>query len=214
MSGSAHITVRLSPRADRDELVGIRDGVLHARVCAPPVGGEANRALCRLIALPTLNLPAAEASLALGAFVFQQGLLQDAAAGDIGLHRAPLQQIIGDPAAGALERAGVTVLLRWRAERGQQVAMSPQALRERYLPALAELLPAARDADVELFVATKEHAATFAATPGTAALRPPAATPVRGLAVAGAWTATGWPATLEGATLSGLAAAKAVLADR
>ncbi len=52
-----------------------------------------------LIALPTLNLPAAEASLALGAFVFQQGLLDDAAAGDIGLHRAPLQQIIGDPAA-------------------------------------------------------------------------------------------------------------------
>ena len=36
-------------------------------------------ALWDLIALPTLNLPAAEASLALGAFVFQQGLLRDAA---------------------------------------------------------------------------------------------------------------------------------------
>ena len=68
--------------------------------------GQSPRAIAvlwDLIALPTLNLPAAEASLALGAFVFQQGLLADAAAGDIGLHRAPLQQIIGDPAAA---RAG------------------------------------------------------------------------------------------------------------
>ena len=46
----ARIEVRLQPRASRDELVGIRDGVLHARVCAAPVDGEANRALCRLIA--------------------------------------------------------------------------------------------------------------------------------------------------------------------
>jgi uncharacterized protein YggU (UPF0235/DUF167 family) len=50
VSPVARIAVRLSPRADRDELVGIRGGVLHARVCAPPVGGEANLALCRLIA--------------------------------------------------------------------------------------------------------------------------------------------------------------------
>ena len=46
----ARIEVRVQPRASRDELVGIRDGVLHARVCAAPVHGEANRALCRLIA--------------------------------------------------------------------------------------------------------------------------------------------------------------------
>jgi len=46
----ARIEVRLQPRARRDELVGMRDGVLIARVCAPPVDGEANRALCRLIA--------------------------------------------------------------------------------------------------------------------------------------------------------------------
>jgi squalene-associated FAD-dependent desaturase len=81
--------------------------------------GQSPRAIANLwdlIALPTLNLPAAEASLGLGAFVFQQGLLGDAAAGDIGIHRAPLSEIIGNPAAGALERAGVDVRLRWRAE--------------------------------------------------------------------------------------------------
>ena len=46
----ARIEVRLQPRASREELVGIRDGVLHARVTAPPLDGQANRALCRLIA--------------------------------------------------------------------------------------------------------------------------------------------------------------------
>ena len=46
----ARIAVRLAPRATRDELVGVRDGVLHARVTAAPVDGQANRALCRLIA--------------------------------------------------------------------------------------------------------------------------------------------------------------------
>ncbi|HEY5390189.1 MAG TPA: DUF167 domain-containing protein [Solirubrobacteraceae bacterium] len=44
------IEVRLQPRASRDEILGLRDGVLHVRVSAPPVADAANRALCRLIA--------------------------------------------------------------------------------------------------------------------------------------------------------------------
>lgn len=46
----ARIEVRLRPRGHGDELLGFRDGVLQARVAAPPVDGRANRALCKLIA--------------------------------------------------------------------------------------------------------------------------------------------------------------------
>ena len=46
----ARIEVRLRPRGHRDELIGVEDGVLQARVTAPPVDGKANRALCCLVA--------------------------------------------------------------------------------------------------------------------------------------------------------------------
>jgi len=80
-------------------------------------GPRALAALWDLIALPTLNLPAAQASLALAAFVFRTGLLSGADAGDIGFHRATLAQTIGEPAERALREAGVEVRLGWRAER-------------------------------------------------------------------------------------------------
>jgi squalene-associated FAD-dependent desaturase len=269
-----------------------------------------------LIALPTLNLPAAQASLALSAFVFRTGLLSGADAGDIGFHSGTLSETIGEPAGRALSDAGVEVKLGWRAEcleraaggfevRGgeegfnaeavivalpharaasllesllpqlaqtieqlgsspivnlhvvydrpvfdqpfaagvetpvqylfdrteaagtpagsqylavslsgaeREMQMSVDALRERYLPALEELLPRARGAKVERFLATREHAATFRAAPGAEALRPGPRTAVAGLALAGSWTDTGWPATLEGAVLSGHAAADATIA--
>ena len=278
-------------------------------------GPQALAALWDLIALPTLNLPAAQASLALGAFVFQVGLLDAADAGDIGFHDSTLAETIGRPAERALRRAGVEIRLGWRAERlartaggfevqgsaegegevlsadalivavpharaakllepllgerarrlallgatpivnlhvvydrkvlehpfaagvgtpvqylfdrsraagapaghqylavslsgaEREMRMSVDALREEYLPAIAALLPRAREARVESFVATREHAATFRAAPGIPALRPGPQTALGGLALAGAWTDTGWPATLEGAVMSGHAAA-------
>jgi hydroxysqualene dehydroxylase len=305
-------------------------------------GPDVVSALWDLIALPTLNLPAAQASLALGAFVFRNGLLSSADAADIGFHSRTLSETIGDPALLALREAGVEVRLGWRAERLERTAsgfevhgrggrsttvevgqdgggesedfaaggdgdglsaevaivavpharaaallaeltpevaqrlgalgsspivnlhivydrpvcelpfaagvgtpvqylfdrtsaagapagsqylavslsgaeremgMSVDALREHYLPAMRELLPRTRNAKVERFLATREHAATFRAAPGVAALRPSAATSVPGLVLAGNWTATGWPATLEGAVLSGHAAARQALQE-
>ena len=282
---------------------------------------SAIHALWDLIALPTMNVPAAEASLALAAFVFRTGLLASNSAGDIGFHVGTLQSILGDPAFEALQRAGVEVRLGWRAEqvtrtsdaryelsgrtvgesepvsadavvvalphdragalvepllgpdaglpaplesspiinlhivydrpvldepfaagvrtpvqylfdRGAAAGADPgcqylavslsgaksemecsvEQLRERYLGAMRELLPRAAGARVERFQVTREHAATFRAAPGCAALRPSQRTTLPGLALAGAWTDTGWPATLEGAVLSGHAAAKVVAA--
>jgi squalene-associated FAD-dependent desaturase len=89
-----------------------------------------------------------------------------------------------------------------------QYADTPAAkLRERFLPALAELFPAARDARVTEFFVTRERRATFRQVPGSGALRPKAATAWPGLVLAGAWTDTGWPDTMEGAVRSGLTAA-------
>jgi squalene-associated FAD-dependent desaturase len=293
-------------------------------------------ALWDLIALPSLNVPAARGSLALGAFVLRTGLLQHNDAGDIGFHMRPLSETLGEPAERVLRRAGVDVRLGVRAEsvervargaeqpgaralsregnpgrsteglrvrasgaeldadavvcavphqraaallqpllgaeaerwtrlgespivnvhivydrrvcdlsfaagvgtpvqymfdrtaaaglsEGQYLAVSlsgaddemgrpTEQLRDRYLGALRELFPRARDATVRSFHVSREHAATFRAGPGTQALRPAARTSVPGLALAGAWTDTGWPATLEGAVLSGHAAAREALA--
>lgn len=47
---NTRIAVRVIPRARANELAGERDGVLLVRVTAPPEGGRANAALCRVIA--------------------------------------------------------------------------------------------------------------------------------------------------------------------
>ncbi len=260
-----------------------------------------------LFTLPTVNLPAAEASLTLAGTVFQVGLLTDSAAADVGYANVPLSRLHADAAARRLEQLGAQVHVRTKVqeldgttvrldgetltadavvlavpheeaaallpslgdlaglgaspivnihvaydrqvtrlpfaagldtsvqwvfdrtgssglERGQLLAVSlssadayagrsVEELRAEFVPALAELFPAAAQARVERFFVTREQRATFRQAPGTRALRPPARTQVRGVYLAGAWTDTGWPATMEGAVRSGLAAARAALED-
>ncbi|MEC3997977.1 hydroxysqualene dehydroxylase HpnE [Actinacidiphila sp. DG2A-62] len=295
-------------------------------------------ALWDLVGVATLNARAGDASLGLAAKVFKTGLLSDPAAADIGWASAPLGDLHDGRGRGALDAAGVRVLLRARATRiaaapaddggprgtagataradgagwrvdietgpgrgeqltadtvvlavpqheahgllpqgaleepekllrigtapilnvhviydrqvldrpflaavgspvqwvfdrttssgltggGQYVAVSQSAvhdeidlpvaeLRERYLPELERVLPAARGAGVRDFFVTRERTATFAPTPGVGALRPGAATRLPGFFLAGAWTATGWPATMEGAVRSGLRASREAL---
>jgi hydroxysqualene dehydroxylase len=72
-------------------------------------------ALWELVGVATLNSRADAASLSLAATVFQEGLLTDARAADIGWSRVPLRELHGDPAlarlgeAGAVAHTGVTV---------------------------------------------------------------------------------------------------------
>lgn len=47
--GGAFIRVRLKPRSSRNMLEGVEEGSLRVRITAPPVEGEANRALIEFL---------------------------------------------------------------------------------------------------------------------------------------------------------------------
>ncbi len=51
----------MTPRASSDAIVGWRDDTLHVRVTAPPVEGEANLAVARLLARALRIAPSAVA---------------------------------------------------------------------------------------------------------------------------------------------------------
>jgi monoamine oxidase len=63
-----------------------------------------------------MNVPAAEASLALAVKVFRTGLLDRADAGDVGWSTVPLGELHGDRSARALDKAGVEVVLGARVQ--------------------------------------------------------------------------------------------------
>lgn len=64
---AATLRLRVQPRASRDEIVGWREpGVLAVRVTAPPVEGEANRAVSHLLAA-ALGVPRSAVTVVMGA---------------------------------------------------------------------------------------------------------------------------------------------------
>jgi len=130
----------------------------------------------------------------------------------------PFAAAVDSPVQWVFDRTRISGLDRSSPRRPQYLAISlsaadeyvdvpAAALREKFVPALAELFPAAYEAQVTEFFVTRERRATFRQAPGTARLRPPAGTRLPGLVLAGAWTGTGWPDTMESAVRSGLAAA-------
>jgi squalene-associated FAD-dependent desaturase len=120
---------------------------------------------------------------------------------------SPVQWIFDRTAISGLTTPGHQYLALSESAGDEYADITVAELRELFVPALAELLPAARDANVAEFFVTRERRATFRQVPGTAALRPAAGTKLPGLVLAGAWTDTGWPDTMESAVRSGLAAA-------
>ncbi|MBU6429302.1 MAG: FAD-dependent oxidoreductase, partial [Cyanobacteria bacterium REEB65] len=118
-------------------------------------------------------------------------------------------------AAGRIRKDAPSGALSLTASASRQLAaMAPEDVRELALAELERYWPHAREAKVLGCHVIKELDATIACEPGVEALRPVAATGVRGLFVAGAWTRTGLPGTIEGATISGLRAAEALEAER
>lgn len=107
---------------------------------------------------------------------------------------------------GPAHRLTVSLSAAW-----EHWPMSKEELRAAFLPELARLFPAAREANATRFVVVKERRATFRSLPGGPDNRLPAAAPISNLFLAGDWTATGWPSTMESAALSGNAAASAAL---
>jgi len=132
----------------------------------------------------------------------------------------PLAAAVDSPVQWVFDRTRISGM-HARGDDGQYLAISLSAadeyvnmtvaeLREMFVPALAKLFPEAREATVTEFFVTRERRATFRQVPGTARLRPAAATALPGLALAGSWTDTGWPDTMEGAVRSGLSAVIAI----
>jgi squalene-associated FAD-dependent desaturase len=175
-----------------------------------------HEAAARLVPPTTLGCGAVDSWSALGASpIVNVHVIYDRPVTDL-----PFAAAIDSPVQWVFDRTAISGLALTASgeNRPQYLAISLSAadeyvdvpagqLRERFVPALADLFPAAREARVAEFFVTRERRATFRQAPGCNALRPKAATRLPGLVLAGAWTDTGWPDTMEGAVRSGLAAA-------
>ncbi len=66
MSGPAcRLQVKVVPGASRSEVAGLLGAAVKVRVSAPPEGGQANRAVCALLA-ERLGLPLAQVTVVAG----------------------------------------------------------------------------------------------------------------------------------------------------
>ncbi len=108
---SAARTMRALSRVDVDDPVNDRR-TFGDWLRAHGEDARSSEALWDLITRSTVNLGCDDASLAQAAYVFQEGLLSGAAAGDLGHARVPLSQIHDVRARAALAQAGVDVRLR------------------------------------------------------------------------------------------------------
>jgi squalene-associated FAD-dependent desaturase len=108
---AAHALGRLDPGDARVDAQSLGDWLVARGASDAAVDG-----FWDLLVRPTLNLPPREASLALAAFVFREGLLGSPQAGDIGWADVTLDRVHAEPAALALERAGAPVRTRTRAD--------------------------------------------------------------------------------------------------
>jgi squalene-associated FAD-dependent desaturase len=191
------LTVRVAAGADRAQASLPADGV----VIAVPPG-------------PAARLMPAAAGSARWAALGSSPIVNVHVIYDRRVTRLPFAAAVDSPVQWVFDKTATAGLTA-----GQYLAVSLSAadayidvpaarLREQFVPALADLFPAARDARITDFFVTRERQATFRQAPGCGRLRPAAATGLPGLVLAGAWTDTGWPDTMEGAVRSGLNAAR------
>ncbi len=190
--GGFNIEVSGAPTLEADVLVLAVSPDRAARLL-PAEAGVSGAGLERLGSSPIVNLHV----------VYDRRVLDEPFAAGV---YTPVQWVF-DRTAGSGVRAGQYLAVTLSAA-DEELEMTVDDLRARYLPALADLLPAAGSAEVCEFFVTREHSATFRATPGARALRPGPRTQLPGLVLAGTWTDTGWPATMESAVRSGRAAGR------
>lgn len=66
IDGGTRLPVRVTPRARRDAIRGVREGALAVHLTAPPVDGAANDALCRWLGRTVLGVAPSSLTLVSG----------------------------------------------------------------------------------------------------------------------------------------------------
>lgn len=123
--------------------------------------------------------------------------------------RSPLQWLFDRSALDPSQREGPFHSAISLSAADAEIGTPEDELIQRMWQLCQETFPAASRARLLHARVTREAHATFAAVPGSGALRPGPRSQITGLFIAGSWTDTGWPATMEGAVRSGQTAAAA-----